>query len=263
MESSGLKAGGASIDGVLARDLQLPDGAKHAYVLRPLPARARRLKTFLHEVRQHMLGLKSVSHAQALWMRAKGKVILRIRTSLGYSNELLQKTNLKFVQSPFESFLLGPQLKVKYFALPEQRSRDFREYSTQPQQQILVEVGQMLAYVRIKENSSLTAFAAQIMQIQNVISREAVQKSTKSEAKPEKSLTVEPRIQESMKIDVVVVGIDVLFRAQSRDLMSLKLQQGRFSMDQKAINQRSSPKDIGFHVSASIKDVLLQDLRVC
>lgn len=38
---------------------------------------------------------------------------------------------------------------------------------------------------------------------------------------------------------VTVVGIDVLFRVQSRDLMSLKLEQGRVTVDQRAVTRIS------------------------
>ncbi len=38
---------------------------------------------------------------------------------------------------------------------------------------------------------------------------------------------------------VTVVGIDVLFRVQSRDLMSLKLQQGKVLLEQRPITPAS------------------------
>jgi hypothetical protein len=40
-------------------------------------------------------------------------------------------------------------------------------------------------------------------------------------------------------VTVTVVGIDVLFRVQSRDLMSLKLEQGRVTVDQRAVTRVS------------------------
>lgn len=42
-----------------------------------------------------------------------------------------------------------------------------------------------------------------------------------------------------MQVTITVVGIDVLFRVQSRDLMSLKLEQGRVTVDQRAVTRAS------------------------
>lgn len=45
---------------------QLPETARHAYVLRPLPARARRLNAWHAELRRIFLGIVPVSPARKL-----------------------------------------------------------------------------------------------------------------------------------------------------------------------------------------------------
>jgi hypothetical protein len=54
------------VDGIIVRDLQLPETARHAYVLRPLPARARRLNAWHIVLRRAHLGIQPVSHARKL-----------------------------------------------------------------------------------------------------------------------------------------------------------------------------------------------------
>lgn len=41
------------------------------------------------------------------------------------------------------------------------------------------------------------------------------------------------------QVTITVVGIDVLFRVQSRDLMSVKLEQGRVAVDQRVVTRMS------------------------
>lgn len=41
------------------------------------------------------------------------------------------------------------------------------------------------------------------------------------------------------QVTITVVGIDVLFRVQSRDLMSIKLEQGRVAVDQRLVTRGS------------------------
>ena len=57
---------GSSVDGIIVRDLQLPETARHAYVLRPLPARARRLNAWHVKLRRAHLGITPVPHARKL-----------------------------------------------------------------------------------------------------------------------------------------------------------------------------------------------------
>lgn len=66
LQASGSLSAGASVDGVIVRDLQLPEAARHAYVLRPLPARARRLNTWHASLRRTLLGIQPISHGKKL-----------------------------------------------------------------------------------------------------------------------------------------------------------------------------------------------------
>jgi hypothetical protein len=66
LQTSGALAAGVAVDGILVRDLQLPEAAKHAYVLRPLPARAKRLTQFISHTRRHMLGIVATSPAKEM-----------------------------------------------------------------------------------------------------------------------------------------------------------------------------------------------------
>lgn len=42
-----------------------------------------------------------------------------------------------------------------------------------------------------------------------------------------------------LQVTITVVGIDMLFRVQSRQLMSLKLEQGRVTVEQRAVTRTS------------------------
>ena len=66
LQSNGCLSAGASVDGLIVRDLQLPEAARHAYVLRPLPARARRLNNWQAGLRRMLLGIQPMSHAKKL-----------------------------------------------------------------------------------------------------------------------------------------------------------------------------------------------------
>ena len=44
--------------------------------------------------------------------------------------------------------------------------------------------------------------------------------------------------------------------------MALKLQQGVITVDRKAVTTKSGPKDIRLHMSASVQDIMIQDMRV-
>lgn len=71
-QGNGAVAAGISVDGIIVRDLQLPEQARHAYVLRPLPARARRLNSWLNLLRRQLLGIVKVSRAKFRWASKVG-----------------------------------------------------------------------------------------------------------------------------------------------------------------------------------------------
>lgn len=275
---SGTVVANASIEGIIVRDLQLPDVAKHAYVLRPLPARARRLNAWVQNMRRMVLGVTSMSLSQFLWKRAYRKIQLRRQTRLSRTNALLQNP-LDGRTSPSGSSLLGPQLMVWYRSVPPSPKHPL------PQAEIKAEVGQLLAYVRIKQQASMTAFVTQLAQITQLITSEGKGNGPKGEGstsrmpygelrrtvsladdgengkKKLESDKAGPRLQSPLRVDIVVVGIDVLFRVQSRDLMSLKMQQGRVTLDKKAVTRHSGPGDIRLHLSATVQDVMVQDMQ--
>ena len=60
--NGGLKAG-LTMDGILARDLQLRPSSKFAYLLRPLPTRAAQLDSYAQYYRRRILRVVSVSKA--------------------------------------------------------------------------------------------------------------------------------------------------------------------------------------------------------
>lgn len=64
VQSNGALGASASVDGIIVRDLQLPESARHAYVLRPLPARARRLNAWHAGLRRIFLGITLVPQAR-------------------------------------------------------------------------------------------------------------------------------------------------------------------------------------------------------
>ena len=280
---NGAVVAGASVDGVIVRDLQLPDGAKHAYVLRPLPARARRLNAWLQGIRRQLLGVVPVSKALVAWQGAYRTILLRQRTSLAHTNALLQDTNESALQL-YKNLLLGPQLGVWYKSTPGAAGGGGAAALglPKPHAELRVEVGQMLAYVRVKQQASMTAFAQQLTQIAAMITSDSSSSSSNgsssSSTGPSKSgqgLTAPaapsaaaaasrggPSLQSGLRVDIVIVGVDVLFRVESRDLMALKLQQGVVTLDRKAVTTKSGPKDIKLHISASVQDIMVQDMRV-
>ena len=125
-----------------------------------------------------------------------------------------------------------------------------------------IEVGQMLAYVRIKQQASMTAFAQQMTQIADMITPPSGGAANTPSSSSAGTQRPGPSLQTGLRIDIVVVGIDVLFRVESRDLMALKLQNGVITVDRKAVTKNSGPKDIRLHMSASIQDIMIQDMRV-
>jgi hypothetical protein len=283
---NGTIVAGASVDGLIVRDLQLPDGAKHAYVLRPLPARARRLNGWVQSVRRYLLGVTSMSPARMLWNVALRKIILRRRTSLAHTNALLENPELAHHGAPLKAVVLGPQLAIWYRSTPPSTPSSFDSVNAggppKPQAELRIEVGQMLAYVRVKQQASMTAFAQQLSQIATMITSDTSANRQSSThhgaaggggggnagaggsrgAANTQSSSDGPSLQSGLRVDVIVVGIDVLFRVESRDLMALKLQQGVITVDRKAVTTKSGPKDIRLHMSASVQDIMIQDMRV-
>ena len=55
---------GLTLDGVLARDLQLRPSSKFAYLLRPLPARAEQLNDYATRFRRRILRVVALSRAR-------------------------------------------------------------------------------------------------------------------------------------------------------------------------------------------------------
>jgi len=256
LQANGAMAAAASIDGIILRDLQLPDIAKHAYVLRPLPARARRLNSWLQSIRRGILGITETSPARQLWQRAFSKILLRQKTSsVKMGLDLLESEHHSGHKA--QSAILGPQIIVRYTSsVPVPPGG--QPSPARPQAELTAEIGQMLAYVRVKQQSSMTAFATQLMQLMRVV---ATDNSPQNPIPAAKARPAGMSLQSSLRIDVVIVGIDVLFRVQSQDLMSLKLQQGRVTMDRKAVTRTSLPKDIRLHVSAMVQDIVLRDMK--
>lgn len=254
VQASGAMAAGASIDGIILRDLQLPDMAKHAYVLRPLPARARRLDGWLQGVRRELLGISTTTPAQQLWLRAHCKILLRQKTSTSHMHRLLENVELSAHKT--QNAILGPQVIVRFASCAPPAPGAPLPQPSRPRAELTAEVGQMLAYVRIKQQASMTAFATQLTQLLQTV--DGGSKGGGGGASQPGGL----KLQSGLRVDIVVVGIDVLFRVQSRDLMSLKLQQGRVTLDRKAITRTSAPGDIRMHVSAMVQDIVLQDMRV-
>ena len=252
---------GASVDGIIVRDLQLPDGAKHAYVLRPLPARARRLNTWVQNIRRVLLGVVSVSRPRVKWNTAYFRIILRRRTSLDYTNRLLHDPEMDGVRPLKALSVIGPQFAVSYRSTPP-AARVGHVGQYRPQEEVRIEVGQMLAYVRIKQQASMTAFAQQMTQIADMITPPSGGAANTPSSSSAGTQRPGPSLQTGLRIDIVVVGIDVLFRVESRDLMALKLQNGVITVDRKAVTKNSGPKDIRLHMSASIQDIMIQDMRV-
>ncbi|KAL4553401.1 hypothetical protein Ndes2526B_g03263 [Nannochloris sp. 'desiccata'] len=268
---------GASVDGMIVRDLQLPDGAKHAYVLRPLPARARRLNGWVQNIRRYLLGVTPISPARMMWNAALRKIMLRRRTSLAHTNALLENPKLAHHGISAKSIVLGPQLAIWYKSTPPTAYSDAAATTAtgppKPQAELRIEVGQMLAYVRVKQQASMTAFAQQLSQIATMITSDtSMNRQTSTHHGGENvggtgrnstqaNSDDGPSLQSGLRVDVIVVGIDVLFRVESRDLMALKLQQGVITVDRKAVTTKSGPKDIRLHMSASVQDIMIQDMR--
>jgi len=276
LQPSGTIIAGASVDGVIVRDLQLPEGAKHAYVLRPLPARARRLNGRVQSLRRYLLGVTPLSPARFMWNVAFRKITLRKRTRPTHTNALLENPEMAQHGLSAKSTVLGPQLALWYKSTPPTASSATASGPPRPQAELRIEVGQMLAYVRVKQQASMTAFAQQLSQIATTITSDTSTNQQNSTRHGDENVggagvggntsqpnsNSGPSLQSGLRVDVIIVGVDVLFRVESRDLMALKLQQGVITVDRKAVTTKSGPKDIQLHMSASVQDIMIQDTRV-
>lgn len=157
------------------------------------------------------------------------------------------------------SGFIGPQLVMNYSSAPAPGAQGC---AARPAE-LTVEVGQMLVYFRVKQHGSVTAFMSQLSLMTKVITGDHKKNgSHQGQQNAATSPANGPRPQSALRLDITIVGVDVLFRVQSRDLMSLKLQQGRVVMDQKAITAGSAPTDIRTHLSATVQDIMIQDVRV-
>ena len=166
---------------------------------------------------------------------------MRRRTSAMWSSSL---DTVLGSHSPLSTMLLGspifgPQVRVTFHARPGTRSQLAAS-------EVYAEVGQLLAYVRIKQQASMTAFATQISQITQSLAPpggggKAAASSGGAGTAAARAGIHHMRRKPAFRLQLMVVGIDLLFRVQSKDLMSIKLQQGRLTMEQRAITSSSGP----------------------
>lgn len=66
MQGAGAIKGGAVIDGILARDLQMKPDSSFAHFLKPLPAKAKRLASYVAKFRRRLLRLSTYSTSHKL-----------------------------------------------------------------------------------------------------------------------------------------------------------------------------------------------------
>ena len=244
-DMSGLAVKG-SVRAVIAKDLQLSDVARHAYVLRPLPVRASRVFDSATSIRREALGLVHVRKAIQLWRIGIAVSMMRQAVDIGESDELLTQLP-SFDDASLDS--AGSQFKLNYNS--GSRSGDGRA-------RLDIDVGQMLAYIRIKQNASVNAFLGQVS---GPGGSPDVDENQKAEKKQTGSSTKKQSYQKGLKVVVNMVGLDFTGRFQSEDLFSMRLQQGYLAVDQKPVSKYSNPEDIKMHMSAKVDNLMLCDLR--
>ena len=69
----------------------------------------------------------------------------------------------------------------------------------------------------------------------------------------------------ALRLRACVAGIDLLFRVQSRDLLSVRLEGGRVDVDRRALAPGAAgavPREVLLQIGASVEDVVARDLRV-
>lgn len=266
---------GLSVDGIIVRDLQLPERAQHAYVLRPLPARARRTAQWLGAMRRRWLGIRTVPLARLRWFVAVQAAMLARQARLQQGQTACDLLNVAPVYAMALGGLqlgpgFGPQVRFEFRRPAVARGGRFSDEAR-------VEVGQMLAYVRLKHQASIVVAAGQMAQIVAALSgrdrpgsvAEGNNKAWETLArdgkhKKKKSSTPDPsqgHLSRGLRVTVDVVGFDLLFRVQSRDLLSLKMQAGRV-VAEKRQTMEQLPSDVKLYLTASVQDIMVQDLRV-
>ncbi|RMZ56604.1 hypothetical protein APUTEX25_004768, partial [Auxenochlorella protothecoides] len=266
---------GATLDGVIVRDLQLPERAQHAYVLRPLPVRARRLSHWVASMRRRFLGIRRVSPARLRWVTAVQAVMLARRMrGTGDAGAPLAVPPLHSVAlgGLGGGATLGPQFRVQFRgygggAVPSGCTRH------PPEDEADLEVGQMLVYARVKQQASIAAAATQLAQIVGALTAPrkdvtaagggaggagrgaataapvpATTAAVPATTAPVPATTAPDRHdtdRRGLRVKVLVVGIDLLFRVQSRDLMSVKLQSGTLVAERRRLGRGAMPRDAG------------------
>lgn len=140
------------------------------------------------------------------WARACQTIFLRSRTSAIKHSQLGQASPLDAVVAVPLS-LVGPQASLRFASSPATPLRPAAA-------DLAVEVGQMLAYVRIKQQASMTAFATQLTQITDALAPEADVEGDGAEptpapsSGPSRTCTPEPppspkalpRLQKALKV---------------------------------------------------------------
>lgn len=232
----------ANARGMIVRDLQLSELARHAYVLRPLPARAKRIFGSLVAVRREVVGVREPSIFVQHWRRAAAVLMLRQQVQVGTNKEI------RYLPSLFDSELdtCGAQFEVSYVS---GKGADGVETAD-----LNVEVGQLLGYIRVKQNASLASFLSQVSRGNGMSSE-----SSASQVPPEGKAS---GYQNGLKVIVNMAGVDLTGRLQSQDLFSLKVQEGCLALHQKPITKFSHPNDIRLHLAAKVENLILCDLRV-
>ena len=243
-EISGMMVKG-SVRAVIARDLQLSEVARHAYMLRPLPARAKRIFDRQTSIRREALGVIHVRKSLMLWKLAIAVSMIRQSVDIGQSDDSMSQLP-SFDDAALDS--AGSQFKLDYeskYLVGDNRAR------------LAIDVGQMLAYIRVKQNASLHAFVGQVSG-GNVGEQAGPEKGKKRKDDPK---FTKSSYQSGLKVIVNMVGLDFTGRFQSEDLFSLRLQQGYLALDQKPVSKYSNPEEIRMHLSAKVDNLTLCDLR--
>lgn len=225
------------VRGVIARDLQLSELARHAYVLRPLPARTKRIFKKLSEVRREALGVKEPSVWTMAWKRAIMMTMMRKAVDIDTKSPIKQLPSF----DDLDLDTAGSQFSFDYKVEP---------FSGSTYSSLLIEVGQMLCYIRIKQNASVAAFLSQV----TTLNEDGRVDKNKEEVKA-------IGYQSGLRVNVNMVGLDFTGRFKSEDLFSLRLQQGYLVIDRKPVSIFSNPDDVRMHMSAKIDNLTLCDLR--
>ena len=238
---SGLAVQG-SVRAVIARDLQLSELARHAYVLRPLPVRAKRVFERICSLRREALGVTQVRKSVQLWKLAIAVSLTRQAVNIGDLDDTM--TQLPSLDDT-DLDSSGSQFKFDY---------DSGSPGTDERGSLVIDVGQLLAYIRVKQNASLAAFLGQV-------SANSTVDSKKSRHKTPDAVNKKVLYQRGLKVVVNMVGLDVTGRFQSSDLVLVRLHQGYLALDQQPVSRYSNPGDMKMHLSAKVDNLMVFDLR--